>query len=696
MAIKLFPLGITGEEVKKRLNLAVHNSLFFDSIVTTISPTVNETKVTSASNYTIVYLSGFSDDDVHHGIFALLVDGTYYINWSIERGGETVTDSAWYNNGFIVRSDRTFICRSDRQLYIYDNTQMYRVTNDGTPGTPGSDGITPHINPTTKHWMIGDEDTGIVAEGKDGEDGTNGTDGQDGKSAYQTWLETDGLTAQDKTEHGFLVWLQDRADNYQGPIYVDTVSEVTQEGKVYYVPGPDSDKYRVMIFYGGESHVLATRSGMLSNYTSVYDISAANENTPYSTLQQALAAITDNSVKKGGMTVKYLGTDGKYHQYRYTLADATDNNKFTNEDNWEEIRGIASGVKYDNSHSRLVANNVQDAVDEVAEKANVFRTISRNADFGIVDAEGNLLAEFANGHFITKKFNSALVPSYGTRVSELDFAITDEVGQDIVQFLNGHIKTKKFYSADIAGLFNIRGKRLSIIGDSISTFTGYIPSGYAPFYPKTSHPSVNSVEKTWWYQVINKLGLVLGINASWSGCKLTLGENANSTTNAYVACSPKRIEDIGANGTPDIIICFVGTNDFGYHAVIGDYDARSAIPELSSTVSTTTPQNEFADAYAVMIDRIRTAYPTAKLFCCTILDRASAFPPTNSVPATMSDYNRKIIELCNNMGVNVIRIHECGISVWNSETYLQDGLHPKSNGMELISNCVVKELIKNF
>jgi lysophospholipase L1-like esterase len=192
------------------------------------------------------------------------------------------------------------------------------------------------------------------------------------------------------------------------------------------------------------------------------------------------------------------------------------------------------------------------------------------------------------------------------------------------------------------------------------------------------------------------LGLVLGINASWSGCKLTLGENANSTTNAYVACSPKRVEDIGANGTPDIIICFVGTNDFGYNAVIGDYDARSAIPELSSAVSTTTPQNEFADAYAVMINRIRTTYPTAKLFCCTILDRGSAFPPTNNVPATMSDYNRKIIELCNNMGVKVIRTHECGISVWNTGTYLQDGLHPKSNGMELISNCVVKELIKNF
>ena len=49
--------------------------------------------------------------------------------------------------------------------------------------TDGTDGITPHIDSTTKHWMIGNTDTGVVAEGvngKDGKDGTNGSDGKDG------------------------------------------------------------------------------------------------------------------------------------------------------------------------------------------------------------------------------------------------------------------------------------------------------------------------------------------------------------------------------------------------------------------------------------------------------------------------------------------------------------------------------------
>ena len=43
----------------------------------------------------------------------------------------------------------------------------------GTPGGPGlngNDGLTPSIDPKTKHWMIGNTDTGIIAEGQAGKD----------------------------------------------------------------------------------------------------------------------------------------------------------------------------------------------------------------------------------------------------------------------------------------------------------------------------------------------------------------------------------------------------------------------------------------------------------------------------------------------------------------------------------------------
>ena len=44
----------------------------------------------------------------------------------------------------------------------------------GADGADGSDGTTPHIDETTKHWMIGNTDTGIVAEGKTSYIGDNG------------------------------------------------------------------------------------------------------------------------------------------------------------------------------------------------------------------------------------------------------------------------------------------------------------------------------------------------------------------------------------------------------------------------------------------------------------------------------------------------------------------------------------------
>lgn len=88
------------------------------------------------------------------------------------------------------------------------------VTN-GADGKDGVDGITPHIDSDSKHWFIGDTDTGVAAKGQDGakgdkgdtgeqgiqgekgdsgKDGINGADGQDGFSPIATVIKS-GNTA---------------------------------------------------------------------------------------------------------------------------------------------------------------------------------------------------------------------------------------------------------------------------------------------------------------------------------------------------------------------------------------------------------------------------------------------------------------------------------------------------------------------
>ena len=47
---------------------------------------------------------------------------------------------------------------------------------------------------------------------------------------------------------------------------------------------------------------------------------------------------------------------------------------------------------------------------------------------------------------------------------------------------------------------------VAVLGDSYSTFEGFIPKGYATWYSPTAPPEttdVNKAEQTWWWQVIS-------------------------------------------------------------------------------------------------------------------------------------------------------------------------------------------------
>ena len=63
---------------------------------------------------------------------------------------------------------------------------------------------------------------------------------------------------------------------------------------------------------------------------------------------------------------------------------------------------------------------------------------------------------------------------------------------------------------------------LVIFGDSYSTHKDHIPSGYAHYYcdggRSPEEPVTNmTVDKTWWYQLIENTGATLVRNDSWSG-----------------------------------------------------------------------------------------------------------------------------------------------------------------------------------
>lgn len=139
---------------------------------------------------------------------------------------------------------------------------------------------------------------------------------------------------------------------------------------------------------------------------------------------------------------------------------------------------------------------------------------------------------------------------------------------------------------------DLKGKSISILGDSLSTFQGYIPEGNAVYYPNTNN-DVTAVEQTWWMQLINSSNAVLDTNNSWSGAKVS--GNLNS---AYT-------NRIGLVGNPDFLIIHGGTNDRSQNVPVGSLHFEAENSDLNI--------EEFADSYDLLVRKAITLYPNANI-----------------------------------------------------------------------------------
>ncbi len=142
--------------------------------------------------------------------------------------------------------------------------------------------------------------------------------------------------------------------------------------------------------------------------------------------------------------------------------------------------------------------------------------------------------------------------------------------------------------------------KVSILGDSISTYLGYNPYGFPVFYKEDRlyDFEIESVNDTWWKQVIDGIGGELCINNSYSG-SLVAGEFESS------ACSAERCSMLHDNIMPDVILIYIGTNDRGFAVDVG-IDAPQDI-------------QGFYGAYRTMLRQLKTNYPYAKIVCGTLL-----------------------------------------------------------------------------
>ncbi len=175
-------------------------------------------------------------------------------------------------------------------------------------------------------------------------------------------------------------------------------------------------------------------------------------------------------------------------------------------------------------------------------------------------------------------------------------------------------------------------KKVSVMGDSYSTFKGYMPAGYYHYYPKTGQNSLTEVSQTWWYQLCDGEKYVLEINNSWSGSTISrTGYNGYDTTNRPFI-SERRLGELG---NPDIILLFGGTNDA--------WNTLTTIGEYQYSDWTEEDLKNFRPAFAYLLSQLQTRYPNADLYYILNDEIPGDLPA--SIPVICKHYNVPIIAL---------------------------------------------------
>ena len=148
------------------------------------------------------------------------------------------------------------------------------------------------------------------------------------------------------------------------------------------------------------------------------------------------------------------------------------------------------------------------------------------------------------------------------------------------------------------------GQRVSILGDSYSTFEDFVtPSSNELWYyarNDTSKTDVNRAQDTWWWQFVHDNGMKLEINSSYSGATIGYG---GYDGNDYSARSfLRRMYNIGS---PDILLVFGATNDSWSGEQVGEYKYCDW---------TWGDFYDFRPAMAYMVNWIKLHHPNVRVY----------------------------------------------------------------------------------
>lgn len=201
----------------------------------------------------------------------------------------------------------------------------------------------------------------------------------------------------------------------------------------------------------------------------------------------------------------------------------------------------------------------------------------------------------------------------------------------------------------------LEGCTFGILGDSYSTFRGWVPEGNDVYYPNPDRvDDVLDVKDTWWHLLMERHHLQLLINDSYSGA--TVCTNTRDGQPPISAFTERAKRSFSGEVQPDYIIVFGGTNDSWLERTVG--------------------QVKFSDRTEEDLKQTLPAF-------CEVLEHILRHNPNSTVVSVVntrlhSGIRKGIVEASDHYGV---------LSVVLSDIDKQNG-HPSALGMRQIADQI--------
>lgn len=201
-------------------------------------------------------------------------------------------------------------------------------------------------------------------------------------------------------------------------------------------------------------------------------------------------------------------------------------------------------------------------------------------------------------------------------------------------------------------------QRISILGDSYSTFKGYVPDSNAVWYNLPRNPKrtdVESVRQTWWWQVINDGGYLLERNDSYSGATIcyTGYRGEDYSDRSFITRLPRL-------GSPDILLILGNTNDSWCGAKVGEYKyADFKRDDLFF----------YRPALAKLLSEAQERYPNVRIYFVQNTELRDDIVESTKV-------------ICSHYGIPIIQLSDIA----------KQASHPNIKGMKSIAKQVLKAI----